>query len=317
MIPAGFKSLYNGFLPDANAFLEHVKEKISSELKPIVDLVEVTARVKSVESCFQKMQTGKYASFEDINDRLGVAVVVRRRSQIREAMNALNGIDGYEVDQPSPEGRYPADFSYREPKMFIGLRGPVMDKHPEWQSLRVEVQFTTALQHAVDYATHDYDYKGADYLWAKFRMVARLRAMLELVDAMIDDIDSVNVDEVDTIVEPEFFATGRQILEVLDRRLSPDVFPPDRRRLADTIRSWLSIVEVSPTQLDDMLGSNESACTVTSVDAGSIVLGVLSTEVEGFSERLIGFDGTLILTNEAVSLFPSLGSIGDVSIVKY
>lgn len=309
MIPAKFQSNYRTFEASARPLLDHLMQKIEADLSVAVNLVEVNGRVKGVDSCFQKLQKGSIASLEDITDKIGIAVVVRRRSDTRRAIDALHKSGGYQIRDQDPEPRNPADFSYREPKVFISPLPHILDSHEQWRGLEVEVQFTTELQHAVDYATHDYDYKGADYEWTKFRMVARLRAMLELVDAMIDDIDSVVIDERETVMEPASFAAGKSILKAIDENFDEESISPDRKRLADTVNSWLQLLGIEPSALGNLLQADPRCGVATSVDTGSHILGVLVEESKVAIDIINASSLYFVVSEEAVTFYPKLDKI--------
>ncbi|MDD7814732.1 hypothetical protein PP713_19390 [Mycobacterium sp. CSUR Q5927] len=261
----------------------------------------MTCRVKSLESCYQKLQTGKYESLAQIHDLIGFTIVLLHRRDIASAMQRLEDSPSF-VTEGRDERTIPAaQFQHREPKLYLRLRDADLDRHPEWDGLLTEVQFTTAIQHALDITTHDFDYKGPTYKWSNFRLVARLRAMLELVDAMIDDIEAVEIADHEVVRVPDSFKIGQTILDIAGAVWEESRLPSDRHRFTRIISQWLELADLGTNDLAEILRNNAAAAP-EHMDCTSAILGML-LEHGGF-HKLVAGEQRLAVTSEMEDFFP-------------
>lgn len=300
MISAQFQTSYAGWRRSADSLSATLETKLLAELTDF-EVVNVTNRVKSLESCYQKLQTGKYESLAQIYDLIGFTIVLLHRKDIASAMQRLDESPSF-VTEGRDERTIPAaQFQHREPKLYLRLRDADLDRHPEWMGLLAEVQFTTAIQHALDITTHDFDYKGTTYKWSNFRLVARLRAMLELVDAMIDDIEAVEIADHEVIRIPDSFKIGQAILDVAGEIWEESKLPSDRHRFTRIISNWLELADLSTDELAEILRNN-AAGAPEHMDCTSAILGMLLQH--GGFDKLIAAEGRLSVTTEMEDFFP-------------
>lgn len=300
MIPAQFQASYAGWKREADVLAETIKTKTRGELTDF-QVVNLTSRVKSVESCYQKLQTGKYESVAQVKDLIGLTVVLLHRKDVGSAMQRLDDSPSFVTEQRDERTILPAEFKHREPKLYLRPRDADLDRHPEWVGLVAEVQFTTAIQHALDITTHDFDYKGSTYKWSNFRLVARLRAMLELVDAMIDDIEAVEIADHEAIRIPDSFRIGQEILDVANEIWEESTLPPDRHRFASTVREWLQHAGLDTGELAALLRSSAPSAP-EHMDCASVILGILLQH--GDFDSLIAAESRLAVTTEMEDFFP-------------
>lgn len=300
MLPAALTSQYGLLRPTLETLLGVLTSRIKAELEEL-RVIAIVGRPKESASLFQKLNTGKYGSVSDITDLVGITVVLLYRHEVQTAMDFVRS-SSLTLKEDLARTIDPADFSYREPKLLVAPPAEYLARHPEMEGLVAEVQFTSAIQHALDMTTHDFDYKGQSYSWQNFRLVAQLRGMLELVDRMIDDIQSVSIKAVEDIAMPPQFERGAELLEVLTKRFADEDLPRDRRRLADTVRNWSSATGIDPEELGELLDANPTLMNSESLDPVTKVLGALLTANK---EALLGnFDGRLCITAELEALCP-------------
>jgi ppGpp synthetase/RelA/SpoT-type nucleotidyltranferase len=305
LIPGQFQSSYAAWRRSADSLADTLKTKLRAELTDL-RIVDLPARVKDIESCYQKLQMGEYESLAQIIDLVGLTVVLLYRKDVGMAIQRLKDSPSLVVEGQDDRTILPSEFSHREPKLFLRLRDADLDRHPEWRGLVAEVQFTTAIQHALDMTTHDFDYKGTKYKWSNFRLVARLRAMLELVDVMIDDIEAVSLTDHEKIRIPGEFTEGQAILDIIGQRWEQPDLPSDRRRLADTVRRWLRQAGLGTDEFASLLESHASSAPQL-MDCASVILGILIQH--GDFEALKSAEFRLPITSEMEDFFPKARDI--------
>ncbi|MBP2454622.1 nucleotidyltransferase family protein [Mycolicibacterium lutetiense] len=305
MIPAELLTQYGLRSAQLNSLRDFFDKRLSadlSHLKPI----RIDGRVKEPSSILQKLATGKYEGVAKLQDLVGMTVVLLHRRDVGSAIDVVKSSSLIIVGESTREVEA-TDFRYREPKLYIQPPADFLDRNPELNDFVVEVQFTSALQHALDMTTHDFDYKGKSYSWRNFRLVAELRGMLELVDNMIDDIDNVEFARSEVIIPPARIVYASAILEVLTARFEDERLPSDRRRFADTVAGWCRAIDIDPDSLAELLGRQERFLRAESLDPTSAVLGALLTEHS--STLTDKFEGHFVVGSELESLCPEAGSI--------
>ncbi|WP_438854364.1 hypothetical protein [Agromyces sp. M3QZ16-3] len=282
-----------------------MKDRIENDLSDL-NLVSVTARPKSAASTLQKLHTGKYDGVDSLKDLVGVTVVVLYRREVQEALSIVKGAGLTLVEEPT-RAVEPTDFRYREPKLLLKPPPDYLDRNPDLADIVCEVQFTTALQHALDMTTHDFDYKGQSYSWKNFRLVAQLRGMLELVDRMIDDIEGVSIADHETIEIPKRFVFASSVLEKLVDFFGEGALPTDRRRLADTAADWAIAAGLTVEELAELLTRHADLTAAVSLDPTSAILGAIVRERS--TQLLEGFSGKFCVSSELESLCAEVAQI--------
>jgi len=305
MIPAAVATRVATLRPHVEQLLDLLENRLRADLAG-VDFISIKGRPKSPDSVFEKLQTGKYSSINELNDLAALTVVVLHRREVAITMEAIKQSGLQIVDEPISE-LAPSDLRYHEPKLIVKAPVAVADRNPELADLVAEIQVTTALQHALDMTTHDFDYKGRTYSWTNFRLVAQLRGTLELIDGMIDDIEHVDLPSYDGAGVPAEFDFASSVLDVLTRRFDDEALPDDRRRLADTVSAWVSALALKPSDLDQLLESHGDLTGSQSLDPATAVLGaLLRTDAP---KLLAGFSGLLAISTELESLVPETASV--------
>ncbi len=297
MLPVALTGAIGRRSPNLSKMLDYLKSRVEVELRDL-DPVAVLARRKEGDSVLQKLQTGRYARIDDLDDLVGIKVVTLSRHQVEQAQSVLLG-SNLQTSSPNSIPHDPTDFRYHEPKLNIAPPPDYLERNPDLYGVAAEVQFTTALQHALDMATHDFDYKGRRYSWGAFRLVAQMRATLELLDTIIDDLDSAGSLVIDATVLPHRFGEARDIGSALEAAFKPDALPKDMRRMVDTVLDWCGGAGLPAAQLGDLLARHDDLVGALSIDATSAVLGALLRE-RG-DTLLSGYHGYLVISAELAS----------------
>ena len=296
MIPSSIRTYRAGLEQSLDSVLKFMETRLKSDLMSI-NVESVSGRKKSAESIQQKLQAGRFASASEVRDLVGITVVVLFRREIPEALQLARD-SGLVVEDPGLSKVPPSDFRYREPKLYMRPPDTYLRTLPEAADLVCEVQFTTALQHALDKATHDFDYKGSVYSWQNFRLVAQMRGILEMVDRSIDNLDAVDSSPDPTVSAPEEMDRAIEVLAVLEEIFS-DRLPADRRRFADTVSKWISAAEMEVADLGPLLLENSDLLNAASLDPTSVVLGAMLRTSAPLVEN---FDGYFLISNELDTL---------------
>lgn len=305
MISTSVSTYRSTIEPSLDRLIDFLEARLKSDLHGL-NVEGMTSRKKSMESIQQKLQAGKVASIANLRDLAGMTVVLLYRHEIPEAIDLLKQTD-LQIDDPGPIQVEPSNFRYHEPKLYVRPPRAYLERH-EMAVQECEVQFTTALQHTLDKATHDFDYKGRKYSWSNFRLVAQLRGILEMVDRTIDGIESLDLADDPTVKTPQQMIDATKLLPILESHFA-DSMPEDRRRFAETVLGWMTAVDITADELDVHLHTHSDLVSARSLDPTSATLGsVLRGHATTLIER---FGGYFLITSELETLCSEAAEVPD------
>ena len=286
-VPALFQSSYeravSAGVPQFEKLEDLLRGKLESRFKR-GEFVLIKGRVKDIESAYAKCLLGKYESVDSLGDLFGLTVVMLRRSDLRDAIKFLqssnrNGsASDFELFIDDKLNLRPSDFRFSESKGFVSFSPAT--RHGQNKPLEVEIQFTTATQHSLDLATHDFDYKGDEIAWERFRAVSRLRAIAEQLDLAIDQITKYNDAGFEDDRESTEFAYKKKLLDPILRSKPSDIsMPRNVIRLVDIIEKWIKALGLESDDLEafqwpDDLVDMKSVTTEEKIFAGIYQLAV-------------------------------------------
>ena len=154
----------------------------------------VTARTKSVSGFVEKV-VRKYPKYQDplreITDLCGVRVIARTRTEVDAIAELVE--QHFDVDSANSvshtERLHPTEFGYRSVHYIVTLpRGAdVAGGADDLHALKAEIQLRTVAEHASADFDHDFSYKGA------FALPARWQRELAIVAAQVETIDEAFV----------------------------------------------------------------------------------------------------------------------------
>lgn len=312
-VPAALVRVLGALEPVLGAVGIYIRDRLEAELGGLQP-VAITYRVKRPESIYHKLQTGRYSSIADLDDLVGVKVVLLRRSLLAEAQGIVNSC-GLTIVAGALHTVDPTDFRHREPKLSVKPPPDYLSRNPERAFVLTEVQFTTALQHALDMATHDFDYKGKTYSWGNFRLVAQLRGTLELVDRILDDIGSATMLAEVAASPPDRYVKAQALSLVLRDSFAPETLPDDMRRMTDTVADWLDAAGLDPSELPDLLKRHDTLTSALSIDPTAAILGALLQERAG--DLYARYEGRLPISDELASLCPGIQEAAEEKRVSF
>jgi ppGpp synthetase/RelA/SpoT-type nucleotidyltranferase len=149
-------------------------------------------RVKTAASTAEKLETGRFRSWAEVDDLYAAEVVVPTLAQVPSALEYLRltfrerKVRGRGIGQKAPgEFRFDA-------VRFIGTLIPQegLERLSGVEDVLFEVQILTAFEYAWQVATHDSVYKGEVIDWRRQRLAAHLRASAEQADSLIAAFDN-------------------------------------------------------------------------------------------------------------------------------
>lgn len=140
-------------------------------------------RPKTLESLAEKVETGRFKSWDAIDDLYAATIVVPTLNQEPAAIAFLQAAFRQIALKPrASTQKAPELFRFDTPRFVGVLASPDFN---DADAVQFEVQVRTAFEHAWSVSTHDFAYKSSHTDWARFRVAAQLRALVEQADTFI------------------------------------------------------------------------------------------------------------------------------------
>ena len=144
------------------------------------------SRLKSLESLTEKIESGRYEKWSDLDDIFGCAIIIPNLDHESQVIDFLSeSFESVILRKRGSTLKDPTVFRF-DCTRFIGkLKDPIGDLSNELKNTLFEVQIRSAFEHAWTVATHDLTYKGEKIDWRSLRLAAQLKAAVEKLDILI------------------------------------------------------------------------------------------------------------------------------------
>jgi ppGpp synthetase/RelA/SpoT-type nucleotidyltranferase len=145
------------------------------------------SRVKTLSSVSEKIESGRFAKWSDLDDLIACAVVVPTLAHETTVLEFLeNALATVRVKRRGSSKKAPEVFRFDTTRFIGKLRTPedISPEDPLYQ-IQFEVQVRSAFEHAWSVTTHALTYKGEHVEWNRFRLAAQLKAAVEQLDILI------------------------------------------------------------------------------------------------------------------------------------
>jgi ppGpp synthetase/RelA/SpoT-type nucleotidyltranferase len=179
------KSKYTGI----ESYLEFVRMRVRETLLAYCDSKHYAfvSRIKTLSSLSEKIESGRYTKWSDIEDLIACAVVTPTLLEEEGVLSFLGTAFEEVVVKKRGGSQKPPDAFRFDSTRFVGrLRRPetVSVTEPVYQIL-FEVQIRSAFEHAWSVTTHELTYKGQEVSWNRLRLAAQLKGAAEQLDLLI------------------------------------------------------------------------------------------------------------------------------------
>jgi ppGpp synthetase/RelA/SpoT-type nucleotidyltranferase len=194
IVPNSVRQWYEEVSPYVNAMRDRVRDVIAPYCREQRFLYE--DRIKSLESIAEKIETGRFRSWDDLDDVFAATVVIPLVTVEMEVLEFLREKFEQVSIRSRGSSRKPPDVFRFDSTRFIGrLRRPPVSAASSSPSIfdhTFEVQVKTVFEFAWTRTTHALTYKGDTVSWVRQRLVAQLKAATEQMDMLIQGFDEVS-----------------------------------------------------------------------------------------------------------------------------
>jgi len=229
--------------------LRFVKKRLDETFRAYGEKQEFLydSRIKSLDSLLEKIETGRYQSWDQLDDLVACAVVLPNPGSQQEVISFCESkFHILDIRSKDSINKHPEQFSFDSTRLWGRLRpAPILElgELPAPYSIKFEIQIRSAFEHAWQVATHDLVYKSKHVDWRRTRLGAQAKAIVEQLDLLILAFDhALNHMSENPWAE---FADKRYIAEVVDRLVQDncipnEALPKDLSRFCDNMYRFIS-----------------------------------------------------------------------------
>lgn len=235
-VPSRLLNAYSQILADLDA----VERYVAQTLRPWCDDrgYPFKGRKKTIESLSEKLESGRYNAWSDIDDLYACTVVVPTSTHEDAVLEFLSSVFTEVETRKRNSTNKQADIFRFDSTRFIGRMtwNPGLDLPEGVEAIQFEVQIPTAFEYAWAVVTHDLVYKADDFDWRKARLAALLKASVEQSELLIAGFEA-NVETIPKSPHPESDAK-REVVHIFkmlinDGLISRELAPASWGRFAD------------------------------------------------------------------------------------
>jgi ppGpp synthetase/RelA/SpoT-type nucleotidyltranferase len=281
-------------------------------------------RVKELNSLSEKIETGRFSAWSELDDLFACAVIIPTLSDEPRVLAYLReNFLQLECKSRGETMKDPAVFRF-DVTRFIGRlsSASLPDASAEILKISFEVQIRTAFEHAWSVTTHALAYKGARVDWRHMRLAAQMRAAIEQLDQVVAGFEN-SANFIAEQVWPEVAAQQniqRFFVEHFEAgRLPSEVTPSSWGRFCENLlKLVLSNTEKRPrdiaahiaggiARIDTEIVATGSAAFPRSLSLMQFCIGALSKA--GFLSRPLR-QFVPMVTPELTALYPAIAAVG-------
>lgn len=238
---------YNEYKP----FLENVVKQVKETLLNFCDnkAYAFTSRIKSVESLAEKIETGRFKKWSDLDDLFACTVIIPTLSHEQKVIDFCKST--FEIISTVKRGQNkkpPDTFRFDSTRVYARLRKNYdtdRDNELSIYKIKFEIQIKSAFEHAWSVSTHDLVYKNDEIDWKRFRLAAQIKATVEQLDMLILAFDRtsefIENNDYPEIKIKRYLATETNKL-FQSGKIPDELKPKDMSRFCDNL--YLLIINV-------------------------------------------------------------------------
>lgn len=306
---------YNEYKP----FVEAVAKQVKETLFNFCDGkgYAFTSRIKTVESLAEKIETGRFKKWSDLDDLFACTVIIPTLLHEKKVIEFCKG--AFEIIGTVKRGQNkkpPDTFRFDSTRIYARLRkNDDTDNILSIHKIIFEIQIKSAFEHAWSVSTHDLVYKNDEIDWKRFRLAAQLKATVEQLDTLILAFEEtsgfIKDNDYPEIKIKRYLATETNKL-FQSRKIPDELKPKDISRFCDNLYRLLVNVGQEDNikkiikQITIKVQSTQINQIPLSISLFQYFIAIL------ISENIITSSASKYhwhITQEAIDLYPTLDNI--------
>ncbi|WP_335965449.1 hypothetical protein [Galbibacter sp. PAP.153] len=202
-------------------------------------LFAYTSRIKKLDSISEKIETGRYSSWVNIDDFVACTVIVPNLSYEEGVIEFLKSAF-IEINLRKKGSAFKNFDTFRfDSTRFIGkLKPPNSKVNQDIYDISFEIQIRSAFEHAWSVTTHDLAYKSKNIDWKVLRLASQLKASVEQLDMIALSAKDVNKN-ITSYKWPEIDIKIKILEFIRDSfekgKIPKEISPKDHSRVVDNL----------------------------------------------------------------------------------
>ena len=188
--PSILERKYNEYAP----FVQEVAKRVKSTLVNFCESkgYAFSSRIKSIESVAEKIETGRFKSWSNLDDLFACTIIIPTLSHEEDVIKFCQ--DVFEI-KPKPRiikrgqnKKSPDTFKFDSTRIYTQLKKEDnidLNNQLNIYNITFEIQVKSAFEHAWAVSTHDLVYKSPEIDWRRLRLAAQIKANVEQLDTLI------------------------------------------------------------------------------------------------------------------------------------
>ncbi|WP_066426985.1 hypothetical protein [Anabaena sp. 4-3] len=185
--PSILERKYNEYSP----FVKRLAETVKSTLLNFCESkgYAFTSRIKTVESLAEKIETGRFKKWSDLDDLFACTIIIPTLSHEEEVIQFCNNtFKNIRTVKRGQNKKAPDIFRFDSTRIYAQIKkidalNP--DNELSIYNITFEIQIKSAFEHAWSVSTHDLVYKSSEIDWKRLRLAAQIKANVEQLDTLI------------------------------------------------------------------------------------------------------------------------------------
>jgi ppGpp synthetase/RelA/SpoT-type nucleotidyltranferase len=278
-------------------------------------------RKKTIESVAEKIETGRYAKWSDLDDLWAATIVIPTLLHETEAVEYCQSAFQVETVKQRGSTKKPPDaFRFEATRVIARLN--VQPSDSPLRSILFEVQIRTAFEHAWSVTTHALAYKTNEVDWKRLRLAAQMKATVEQLDTLILAYEGARPHVAESIWPEiqEKIAISKLFFDDIGKSIIPtEARPKDISRFSDNLHQiirdgYRGSQQEAIQAIKTILESTNPASFPRSVSLMQWIVGEI---VSLGGDRLVPKKVRLHITPELVDLYPLTKRVSQSHIFDY
>jgi ppGpp synthetase/RelA/SpoT-type nucleotidyltranferase len=231
---------YNQYLP----FVQEVAKQAKETILNFCDRhgYAFISRIKTIESLAEKIETGRFAKWSDLDDLFACTVIIPTLSHEQEVISFCENT--FEIVRKIKKGqnkKAPDTFRFDSTRIYARLKNNSaisLGDELSIYTIKFEIQIKSAFEHAWSVSTHDLVYKNSEIDWQRLRLAAQIKATVEQLDMLIlafeetsEFIENNNFSEIK--IKQNMASEVNKLFQ--NRKLPDELQPKDMSRFCDNL----------------------------------------------------------------------------------
>ena len=243
-----YPSILDRKYQEYSPFVEQIAKRVKETLINFCEKkgYAFISRLKTVESLAEKIETGRFKKWSDLNDLFACTIIIPTLSHEKEVIEfCQKTFEIVNIVKRGQNKKAPDTFIFDSTRIYAKLRPTPhisLGDNLSIYSIVFEIQIKSAFEHAWSVATHDLVYKSSEIDWRRFRLAAQIKATVEQLDTLILAFEETskiiqNNDYPDIKIKRQL---ASEINKLFDNKKLPDELQPkDMSRLCDNLHLLL------------------------------------------------------------------------------